>query len=321
MNNEHIILRYLHDTFSIRNLMEQFTPLNPLETGVGTSVLAPWSVDAVRINCNVNEDDVLNVIGNIDSLQIQRITARTESFDMIVSRSEVFPVNVKVELVHLNREMEISKIMNLHAFQFLLKKVSESDRPVKIEDAIFDLKNNVFLPDDFMPENLMGMVEGDFNGFINQVRDSMQFSNGLTELYIFPEKKGSGFGRVRYLYPSRSLEILEPPANDRLRSVIMTQFSITQGDERFKNFESSRVLKNVLYNIEQKKTRELKKTVFDGRKIEILDSLGLITNIDGVFRVKDEVSTERLRQLQDEAKRKGHELAESWLKKKVLIEG
>ncbi|MCL5783073.1 MAG: hypothetical protein M1476_04095 [Candidatus Thermoplasmatota archaeon] len=321
MDNKQIILRYLHDTFSIRNLTEQFTPLNRNEPGAGASVLAPWSVDAVRINCDVDRDDVLNAVENIDSLEVQRVTAGTEPLDIIVSGSEIFPVDVQVENVRLKREMEISKIMNLHAFQFLLKIIPGADRPVKIEDAIFDLKNNVFLPDDFMPENLMGMVEGDFNGVISQVRDSMQFLSDSTALYIFTERKGDGFGRVRYLYPSRSLKIENLPDNERLRSVIMSQFAIVQREEKFKNFETGRVLKNVLYNMEQKKTRELKKPVFDSRKMELLDSFGLITSTDGVFRVKDEISTEYLRQLQDEAKRMGHELAESWLKKEVSIEG
>ncbi len=318
MSNEELISKYLADTFSIREVAEAFEPLDQEEEGTSRSILAPWSIQSISWNTGATEDEVKAFLQSNDSFSLSEVNM--DGITATVARTVETLVPDKSSIsMEAGANLSVSKLMNLHALQFLKSKISEKDCPVKIEDAIFDLKNTVFLPDDFMPEHLMGMVEGDADFTQEEIREEYEIVEGLSSIYFFQEQKKNGPGRIRYLYPALSGAIDGAPTNEKIRELIGNSFSSIQAEESYIDFVNSRLIKTIIFNMEQKGNRELKRPIFNPGKIKILEGMGLVeTEGDKAF-VKGSVSVDRLKEIYSKAKSDGQKLAQNWLSAKVEV--
>ncbi len=312
MSNETQILQYLADTYKIREIVEDFAPLNPEESGVSVSTLAPWALTSISVNTGIGEDEVKKTLEGLKSFNLKNVESGNRTMTLVettVSLEE----KTEGHKIESDLPLPIRKLMNLHVFQFVQQKYEETGKPVKIEDAIFDLKNSLFLPDDFMPEHLMGMVEGEPDFSEEEVRKSYSVLNGVTSLYFFQENKSGGFGRIRYLCPAASGRIENAPSNEKLREIISSSFSSIQTQKSYVDFVNSRLIKNVIFNLEQKNSRELKRPMFDPRKIKVLEEMGIVERDGEVSSVKNSIAVDYLKELYAKAKSAGQELAENWL--------
>lgn len=313
MNLESSILRYLKDTHEISGINETYQPLDPDAAGSAVSMLAPWSLESISLNTGIGKPEVKSILEKLEGGSFRDISS--DGVTRTVFTIEVVPSDSKLEtrISELAGEIPISRIMNLHVYQFVKDKVKEENRPVKLEDALFDLKNNVFLPDDFMPEYLMGMVEGESELSLEEVRESLQIIPGIDSLYIYPETRENGEGRVRFLYPAHVTSLRASIFNETLREIIVKSFGTIQASAKYREFENSRLIKNLIFNIGQKHTRELRRPLFDPRKIGILEKMGLVEKSGEVAVVKESITLEDLKALYDHAKKLGHELSREWL--------
>ncbi len=317
MDAKNQILKYLNDTYSIRNILENFLPLNPDEPGAGKSVLAPWSISSISINTGFSEDAVLEELEEIPDAKVEPIVK--DGVQLMVLRMRE-SLGVQAHASHDSHDiktMMVKDAMNLHLYQFSIEKVAQNDRPVKIEEAIFDLKNNAFLPDDFMPEHMMGMVEGDLAMSTEGIHRAFLLNSDVRILYLFHELKGNSAGRVRFIYPAKANFSVPIPENGRIREILAASFSGLRENEKYKDFENSRLLKTVLYNLETKNSRELKRPAFDPRKIRILETLGLVEKTGDAAMIRDSVSAGQLKTNYNMMKKHGEELANEWLHSKV----
>lgn len=319
MNTKESISKYLADTYSIREIMKAFEPLNQDEAGASRSILAPWSLQSISGNTGATVDEVKKFLEGNNSFSV----AETEEggIKFTIARAQGNPGAGKTGInLEPGTQLSVSRLMNLHVLQFVNSRISAEDTPVKIEDAIFDLKNTVFLPDDFMPEHLMGMVEGNADFTQEEIRDDYAVMDGLTSLYFYQEEKSDGRGRVRFLYPSKSGAINETPSNERIRELISTSFSGIQAEKSYIDFVNSRLIKTIIFNIEQKGNRELKRPIFNPGKIKILEDMGLVERSGEKAFIKQSVSVDRLKEIYAKAKDDGQKLAEVWLSSKVEVE-
>lgn len=320
MSDENVVVRYLKDTYEIRNVLEKFNPLDPDEDGVMVSTLAPWSLDSISINTGLDHGRIMEIIGTSSGLSLKR---EDPDLDLVVeSSSGTFspPASEGSPSITTDHSISVSRAMNLHILQFISEQARENKHPVKFEDALFNLKNSVFLPDDFMPEHLMGNVEGELGLNLEQVREELQIVPHYNSIYVFPEKKQRGYGRIRYLYPSWSQIPKRVLSNEKLTEIIRKSFEVMQAENNsYRDFENGRLIKSVIFNMEQKKTRELKRPVFDPRKVGILESMGLVDRITEVPQIKEEVSVGKLYELYSDSKEKGHTLSRTWLKSTVEL--
>lgn len=319
MDSKNQILSYLNDTYSIRNIVESFAPLNPEEKWAGTSALAPWSVESISINTGISQNDVMEQLEDISGVKIQETSAGGVSVKVVMMDESLGVQAHASHDSHSIGEVTVDEAMNLHVYQFVREKVDKEDRPVKIEEAIFDLKNNAFLPDDFMPVHLMGMVEGDLNLTAGEIRSSYSVHPDIRLFYLFHEKKGTSVGRVRFLYPAKVNFSRELPGNEEIREKLTTSFSGLRELEKYRDFENSRLLRTVIFNMEAKNTRELKRPVFDPRKIATLEGMGLAEKTESAGRIKDGVTVDQVKSLYADLKKHGEELSKDWLKSTLKL--
>lgn len=318
MNSEELISKYLSDTYTIREITRAFEPLNQDEEGASRSILAPWSIQSISGNTGATADDVRSFLEGSDSFSLDETEEEGIKFEVARPRGKLDSAQDGISIKPGTR-LPVSRLMNLHVLQFAMSKVLDEDAPVKIEDAIFDLKNTLFLPDDFMPEHLMGMVEGDADFTQEEIRREYAVLDGRTSIYIFQERKRSGMGRVRFIYPSRSGAVGAAPSNDRIRDLISASFSSIQAEKSYVDFVNSRLIKTIIYNIEQKGSRELKRPIFNPGKVEILEGMGLVERRDDKAFIKESISVERLKEIYSKAKADGQKLAEAWLSSSVEV--
>ncbi len=319
MDKKNQILRYLNDTYSIRNVLEAFPPLNPDEPGTGISVLGPWSITSIGANTGIPENEVLEELEEISGARVENVKVDGTSA-LVLRMGESLGVQAHAfPETHDVSKISISEAMNLHMFQFALMKVREKDRPVKIEDAIFDLKNGVFLPDDFMPPHIMGMVEGNISLAPAEVASSYAIYGNVRLLYLFHEKKGNSMGRARFIYPARLEFKPELPGNEQIRKKLADSFARIRTNKKYLAFENSRLLKGVIYSMESKNTRELKRPVFDRRKISDLESLGIAERTPESAKLKDNISLEQLKDMYSTLKLLGEELSQEWLNSTITL--
>jgi hypothetical protein len=319
MDDFNVILKYLNDTYSIRSIVEGYPPLNPDEPGAGNSLLAPWSIISISLNTGVAYNDVIEGLEEISG-------AKVENFEEGGLRTEILRLGesggIKAHEFHEAHKLDqltVAEIMNLHMFRFVNEKVSVDNRPVKIEDAIFDLKNNTFLPDDFMPEHIMGMVEGDLSMSLEEIHKSFALNSEIRLFYLYHEQKNNAPGRVRFIYPANTVFNTELPANEVLREKLTSSFAALRSNEKYVDFENSRLLNTVIFNIDSRKSRELKRPVFDPRKIAVLETMGLVDNTSGTARIKDSVSLDQLKEKRNVLKKRGKELALEWFGSKINL--
>lgn len=307
------IIHYLRDTEKLREYVEEFSPLNPEEEGVSDFILAPWSLEAISLNTGASPDEVAAALEPLGRFTEMRKTpgsgpaVRMFSCEALPGESQ--PAS---DAGGLPGSLSVSRLMNLHVLQFVRDKIPESGNPVKIEDAIFDLKNSLFLPDDFMPEHLMGMVEGELSLTIPEIREAFQIIPGTCSIYIFTERKNNGYGRVRFLYPASRAPGTEL-SNEQLRKMISDSFASIQKTDEYRDFENSRLLKSVIFNMEQKKTRELRRPIFNPAKIGVLESMGLVDRNGESASVKEGITVDELKELYSRAREAGHSLSSRWL--------
>lgn len=317
MDNRDFIFQYLADTGDIRDFIKPLAPLDVNEDGSMESCLAPWSVSSIVANTGMNHDAVMEALKGVDHLTLKE--EHCGGHREIIVSGDRFRGHRTEATGTPNDVMDgrVSSAFNLHVYQFILSQAREGRGPVKIEDAIFDLKNSLMLPDDFMPEHLMGMVEGETALSIDQVRKAYEIVPGKTSIYLYPEQKKQGFGRVRFLYPASSFSLADPVSNETIRDAISASFGGLSDDPRFGKFESSRLLRSVIYNMERKNSRILRKPVFDSRKIGILEKMGIIDTSGDTTKVRDGVSADDLRSMVEEAGIQTRHLAHEWLESKI----
>lgn len=312
MSSENLILKYLADTFSIREVKETLEPLNPEEMGVKRCIFAPWSLVAVSSNTGVPVEEVEKIVGSFDSFTIVELQEDGKSTKVIVTDVEL--ENPASVYGHSSlKQLSVSSLMTLHVLQFIQVRVAETKSPVKIEDAIFDLKNSLLIPDDFMPSHLMGMVEGISEFSVKELRDLYSIIEGVTSIYFYQECKEGDNGRIRYLYPSSSGSIEGSLENEKIREVLAESFKSIQNEKSYVDFINSRLIKTLLYNMQKKNSRELKRPIFNPVNIKVLEGYGIVEHKDGSSFVKETVTVDQLNDLYNVSKSEGEKLAKSWL--------
>ena len=141
----------------------------------------------------------------------------------------------------------------------------------------------------------------------------------MRKTYLFYERKANAPGRARFIYPAMVRFKPELPGNEDIRKKLSESFAGLRTNEKYLAFENSRLLKSAIYNMESKNTRELKRPVFDPRKIGILESLGVAERSSESARIKDNISLDQLKDMFFALKHVGEDLAQEWLSSSISL--
>lgn len=305
------VLSYLHSTKEIADLRLKFKSLE--STAGEDSVVIPWYVRSVSLNAGVSVEFVREVIAGIEELQIIQEDHFGEHFEII--RGEEIPL-IEEEDAKIPSTLTVKNLMNLIVYMQTVEMEQASRSLVKLGDALFYIKNTVMIPDDFMPEHMMGNVEGTMTMTVDSVRKEFQFLPGRNTIFVYPEKNFQKFSRISYLYADPLIRLQPYPDKDKLLAILAGSFNALRSDWRFRDFENSRLIKNLIYQLEFRKNRELRKPLFNQEKIDQLVNLGI--SIEGNI-LSEKVKTSTLNEMRERLLKNSHDLSVEWLESQIKL--
>ena len=296
---------YLVNTNTIRNVRERF---NLLEGG--DSWLLPWSVKSICLNSNVSREFLQDFVLRNQGFNFENVEIDGAKFEVLKGPD----MKMDHRVVPPQPLMSVKNLMNLAIFLYARDQGETLPSPVKLEDALFFLKNNVMIPDDFMPHHLMGNVEGTMDLTIESLRREFQFLPGITAIFLYPEIPDARYSRVKYVFASPCLELGEEIGLERVLEILKKSFAELNQDPRYIDFESSRLLKTLIYNIEVKKSRELKRPFFTPDKVARLAAMGVpVTETS----VSEKVSVASIKTLRENKLISAKSLSDDWLRTQI----
>ena len=311
---DELILRYLHDTWNIRYRQKVFKPFSSAND-IEHQTIIPWSIPMISVNVLVDDHALREIIERQGYLQIDHEKRYGQDFDLVKlkgDRSSLPPIESKS--IRIPDEVSVSSLINLYMYLFLSEAVDTEDRLMTIEDAVFSLKNTLMIPDDFIPHQLMSNIEGEVHLDINEMIKDIQPFPEHQLIYAYPEFSNEIPNRIRFLYPSKSYSIENGRTLQELLSKIGDSFEKIRLDEDFSSFQLSRYLKDVIYIIEVKHTRELLPPLFSADKISKLQPLGILSTSETKTTVKDNIDINYLKELREILRKKAEQLSSNWLK-------
>ncbi|MEM0157533.1 MAG: hypothetical protein QXN26_05670, partial [Thermoplasmataceae archaeon] len=180
-----VIENYLMETFSIRNIMEKIQTRDRAK-GPATWILAPWSLDSISINCGLNVEDVIRTLDSMPEADIVSRNMDGSSISVVIW-SGTEPPSSSAELPAHEPGRRVRDLINLHIYNYISARTANENKPVKLEDALFDLKNSVMLPDDFIPDYLMANIEGDTVPAVDYTIEKLQPFSGRRDVFCYFE--------------------------------------------------------------------------------------------------------------------------------------
>ncbi len=217
-------------------------------------------------------------------------------------------------------EMTREDLIKLTVYSIAEKICDAGNVAARVDDVIFQLKNGAGIPDDFMPQCMMEVVEGrslsDPAALLSDLQPS--FSSGV----IFPlfriawnDVLSVGFlscYRDAFLNPQRIGGV------DLVQAVRNEFISFTQ-DPAYNEFVAGRTLRSVVYSMEKKKSRVIGRPLFDAYKIQALMKIGLISEVGGVYTVQDRYTLLDVKKLASDYEARNHLIASEWKQKKIRL--
>ena len=317
-NNDVKIARYLRDTMMIRKA--EFLAELPHSTKEKNFLITPWETTQIIRNLDdvstpelegfvYRNDDIFTIAPINNGEYALRLQPHAEPADYQINGKPLIPAE--------------TEILMKDAFGLLLHKRIESLSEngscwVRKEDAIFGIKNSLMLPDDFIPQSWMAIVENDEPIDSDRIIEDIQSIFGRKWIYVFSSYE-NGKAIMPYFFYNRKGTALPEVTEERLMSILASEFEALRNSPEFRVFTMARILKSVIFNMETKGTRELRKPLFDSGKIKLLMDENLVNESDGKFFLRESVSLTNLESLRNRYLDLSSKLSSEWMNRIVHL--
>lgn len=306
------IADYLKGTYRIREIRDEARLLSHIEGYPGDAkfIVSPWELNQIALNTGE------------DIQKIEKFAAENGfSVDTLPDGNRAIATSAIVTSEERTNTTNAESITVLDAFKWYLyhkvQKLSESGgKMVGVSDGVFAIKNELFLPDDFVPKVMMEMVEGSKLVDIPETRDAIQPSSDPSAIYIFGKHDNGKFLEPHAFYFNIDLSGPVPEKLGSLGENILHSFEQFQKSEPYENFLFSRVMRNVIFSVETKHKKEFSKPLFDPGKLSLLEKKGIAVVREGTGFLKEGLTAEQLKQIKHEAEEKAGSVSEMWMQSK-----
>jgi hypothetical protein len=304
------IKKYLKETFNLRNIMER-VPVRVHSAESTTWELVPWSLESVSTNCRLPIEEVTSLLKSMPDVEI--VTRDGDAGPVSVVRwLGVKPPSYSTESTLQEPGRRVRDLINLHIYNYLEERRAAETGPVKLEDALFDLKNSVMLPDDFIPDYLMGNLEGEDIPDADYVVENLQPFAGRIDTYCYFELSPRGSGGLAYLYAA-SRAHGKVIGNQDIERIIGSSFKSLSKDPDYVHFELSRYIRSIIFGLERYRSTELRRPLPPPHIIELMERKGIIAETGGRYSVQDGISAADLEKMLVTEKNNAKALSTRWL--------
>lgn len=208
----------------------------------------------------------------------------------------------------LEMKVEDLFILNLMVESFNYHREKRKSMPV--EDAVFQFKNEISIADDLMPPGVMAMVEGRFPDDPAKIVEKIQ-SNSLPPLFVLMKENQDGFVGFHSILPSLRYNYSSLD-QEKIRKALFCEISDAERMPFMNDFNISRTLKGIIFQLEVRKKREFPLIVNDDTK-RVLEESGLIILSGRNVKIPDGLKIEEIKERKKLVDENLHKKIERWL--------
>ncbi len=317
------VLNYLKNTFEIREFSETVKLqgfIDGYDRDKAEFVVAPWDIEQIALNCGIENSaevaealseypEFFSVENSGSGIKVVRALASTFPDAIIEEPAEsIQPESLSVE--------DAFKWYLYHKINLLS---NGGKVPVKISDGIFAIKNELFLPDDFVPRVMMEMVEGSKVVDVPETVKGIQPSGQNNAIIILGKHESGRFLEPHLFYFNGRAAGKIPVDRGNLGEKIAASFAEFQNTPEYENFLLSRVMRNVVFTVGTKKKRELGKPLFDPSKLKLLEKRGIVALEGNIGVVPDTVELGELNRIKAEAEKSAEKVSGLWMSSLIRL--
>ena len=311
---------YLKSSIKWKNVLRnaKIPVLNGENITTGMVTVSPWSLSQLGISCGIQSDELIKLINSREKMKITDRVIGDDAFKVLDAEDDV-DLDVPVQLLsRFMEEMDMHRLIRLIIWMNTGRIASQTGEMPTLSDSILTVKNELMVPDDFMPDYMMKLVESGVTELTSEMRDNIQGKDGL--LYVI-----CGFDQNKKAYPVSLIPSAAFSGNN-LQSVyqdclakVREHFSEISVTEEFHNLTVSRTLRALIYQLEKNNRRELTGFLWKGEKMTILKSLNLVDESNGKPELKRDIDLPGLVSLYNHYRTEAEKLSRAWLQTKVLF--
>lgn len=228
----------------------------------------------------------------------------------------VFPEFAAPEFPHPER-VSVETLFRLALFRECLDFQSTNHELMKVEEAVFGIKNTVSVADDFMPGYIMGMVEGGFSGKYEEFLRDLQL-NDSSPVFILMKETGTEFAGFYSILPFFKIN-----SQDHSFHYLLGKLKVAVDElpklEFYGDFEFSRALKTLIFQLDFKKNRKLRKSMLNESGISALKRRSIIEEDGDGYRIPDQYSSKDLKEMRSQTDSTVMEGKGKWLKSEITL--
>lgn len=292
-------------------------------------VVHPLSLKQILFNCSLESVDQL--IGILKKEEVSfHISPR-----VFVVKDEDSGTSVKVTLdslviddelensvpiIHKPVSTTIRNLFKLTLSAEIQGQINSSTSPMKIEEAVFQIKNSLSIADDLMPVELMGAVEGKFPDKPSRILNSLRIDlNGNAyNIYLLMKETNDGFIGFSAAVPGFTMES-DKFSLEKLIGALEERISAASEEPFYPSFELSRLLKSLIFQLEFKKHRELKGPLLSEHNLSLLLDNGIVTESEDEIILSSDMTVDILKRKKSELDVLVRKEVDNWLETEVQL--
>lgn len=286
------------------------------QQGMRNFVVVPMSVKQLMFNLMIDsESELENTLNELNfTYSIERREYSTgESGDEVL---ETRVVVIEKQGLAMDLPVFGSGKITIHDL-FKLALCSEcsdyfarNKKSMTVEDSVFGVKNPLSIADDFMPHEIMGMVEGKFPDQPENFVSDLQVAENAP-VFVLMKEGQDGFAGFQCIIPGFKLRKEEFAFPD-LMEKLGKEIDDLSGSEMYPLFELSRILKTLIFQLEFKKRREIGSSLLSESKLAILREKGIIVLEGDRALINPELDSAKLKLIKEETDSKIKERVRDW---------
>ncbi|MCL4480969.1 MAG: hypothetical protein M1113_05755 [Candidatus Thermoplasmatota archaeon] len=318
IENDVKIARYLQDTMIIKEA-EFLAELSHGAKGK-TYLITPWETSQIIQNLeDISISELEGFLSRNGDILAEIHINNGEHAVRLQTKADLADCHINEEPpIAVNAEIRIKDAFGLLLYKKIVSLSKDGSNWVRKEDAIFGIKNSLMLPDDFIPQSWMAIVENNEPIESDRVIEDIQRVLGRKWIFVFSSYEDDK-AILPYFFYSRKGVGLPEVTEERLMSILTSEFEALRNSPEFRIFILTRILKSVIFNLETKGTRELRKPLFDNVKIQLLMDENLVSEIDGKFFIRESVSLTNLESLRNRYLDLSSKLSSEWMNRIVHL--
>jgi len=277
-----------------------------------------WSFENLILNGGTSDVDEL-----MDALNGAGIIARSTGVGIDFDSQSVDAISKigrgsPMDPIRLGSQISVEDSFRL-LLHMIVKSRSETSRtPVGTDDAIFSIKNEAQIPDDFMPKYMMELVEPSYIPDFISICNKLQISKECRNLFLIGCSKNGNTVSVPYLIPSQQCPLESDFDQESLLENLKRNFQTLEHSEEYIPFIISRSLKAIIYNIKSKNNRNLPRQMSSDSVVSLLRPLDILQSSGNNWTVRDNISLEHVELLKTRYDQLSSATASKWLESKLI---